>query len=306
MIRFSIIIPAFNSEKYIGRCLNSILKQNSTEYEVIVVNDGSEDDTLNEIKKFEESLNIKIINNNNQGVSCARNIGLDNSKGQYVIFIDSDDYILPGYLEYLNKLVANKEYDCIFLNYNLGVLGKIHERESCVFQISGDVSNEKTMEMFLEGKISNSPWDKVFNKRTLKEIRFCPGITVGEDALFCCQVLSESSENYIVDKSFYVYMQDTSGVTQRKFTAKKLNDISDVMIKIGKIIDLSVYKKKYHLMVFNQMVGYIFNRRFLSNILSNESLVFFDSLKHISINDIGTIKKKYAYIMSKMILMIKP
>ena len=104
MPKFSIIVPVYNVEKYIDKCLRSIVDQNFSDYEVIVVNDGTKDNSMGIVKKYP----FKIINQKNQGLSVARNTGVKEAKGDYLIFLDSDDYIDKDLLKCLSKSLKNK------------------------------------------------------------------------------------------------------------------------------------------------------------------------------------------------------
>ena len=103
MPKFSIIIPVYNVEKYIGKCLDSVKNQTFKDYEVIVVNDGTKDNSMGIVKDYD----VKVINQKNQGLSVARNEGVKHAKGEYLIFLDSDDYIEKELLEELNKSLVN-------------------------------------------------------------------------------------------------------------------------------------------------------------------------------------------------------
>ena len=97
-MKLSVIVPAYNVQDYISNTIESLLNQefNENDYEIIVVNDGSTDKTLNEIKRFESNPIVKIINKKNGGVSSARNIGLKKAKGDFVMFVDGDDQLIPN------------------------------------------------------------------------------------------------------------------------------------------------------------------------------------------------------------------
>ena len=94
----SIIVPVYNCEEYIEKCIDSILHQTYQNFEVIVINDGSKDNTLEKLKKYINKNKITIISIENNGVSNARNLGIKNSKGDYICFIDSDDWVEKEYL----------------------------------------------------------------------------------------------------------------------------------------------------------------------------------------------------------------
>ena len=103
MPKFSIIIPVYNVEKYIKKCLDSVFNQSFKDYEVIVVNDGTKDNSMDIVKKYD----VKTINQDNQGLSVARNTGVSKAKGEYLLFLDSDDYIEKDLLKEINKSLKN-------------------------------------------------------------------------------------------------------------------------------------------------------------------------------------------------------
>lgn len=107
--KFSLIIPAYNVEKYIKKCLDSVLNQTYTNYEIIIINDGSTDNTSKILESYKSNKKIKIINQENKGLSSARNTGVSNAKGDYILFIDSDDFIEKELLETLNKTIKDED-----------------------------------------------------------------------------------------------------------------------------------------------------------------------------------------------------
>lgn len=107
--KFSLIIPAYNVEKYIKKCLDSVLNQTYNNYEIIIINDGSTDNTSKILESYKSNKKIKIINQENKGLSNARNTGVSNAKGDYILFIDSDDFIEKELLEILNKTINDED-----------------------------------------------------------------------------------------------------------------------------------------------------------------------------------------------------
>lgn len=102
---FSVIIPAYNAEKFIKRSIDSVLKQSFQDFEIIVINDGSMDSTLEILYQISDE-RLKIIDTSNGGVSKARNLGIEHARGEYICFLDSDDEFLPSHLEHLNNLIV--------------------------------------------------------------------------------------------------------------------------------------------------------------------------------------------------------
>lgn len=110
MVKYSFIVPVYNTEKYLKRCLDSLVNQTLKDFEIIVVNDGSTDDSKKIISKYEKKYkNIKVINQKNQGLSMARNNGVKEANGEYLIFIDSDDYVETNLLKEVDKEIGDSE-----------------------------------------------------------------------------------------------------------------------------------------------------------------------------------------------------
>ncbi len=293
----SVIIPAYNCQDYIERTIKSILNQNFDNYELIIVDDGSTDNTLKKLEYFSNYDHVKIFTKANGGVSDARNFGLDKVIGEYIIFIDSDDYILDGYFEYINNMIADYEIDCLIFNHFIGKERGVVEQSKNYQIINDEIINQKeVISRFLLGHITNSPWDKVFKKSIVKNIYFPKGITVGEDALFSISFFLNSSKIKLSNKSYYVYMQDTHGVTKSAFSKKKLEDITWVMKTIEKKLQNQISEEKISFMIFNQMVAYIINSNIKILFNSSESSFFGKKISKLKIKDIKGFKKKVAFL----------
>ena len=139
-IRFSIIVPNYNKGEYISECLNSIFNQTFKNYEVIVIDDGSSDNSLDEIKKFD----VRFFRTNRLQAGGARNVGMKEASGEYIIFLDSDDYLNNNnVLKELDKLI--KDEDLIYFNYVMDKYGEI----STVLDVDGDISERIEKSRFL-------------------------------------------------------------------------------------------------------------------------------------------------------------
>lgn len=118
MCKVSIIVPVYNVEKYLERCLDSLINQSFHDIEILAINDGSTDRSLEILKKYESTDNrIKIINNSNVGVSETRNIGIMESKGEFIVFVDSDDWIDKDMIEKMYKFMVNEKSDMVISTY---------------------------------------------------------------------------------------------------------------------------------------------------------------------------------------------
>ena len=153
-IKFSLIIPAYNIENYIVKCITSILNQNYFNYEIIVVNDGSTDDTAKILESIKNE-KIKIINKQNGGLSSARNEGLRHATGDYIWFVDGDDYIENNALEILYKCLKEEFYDIISFKYF-----KEFEKIKVIQNDKIDLDDAKQYPL-----VNTSTCTKIFNKK---------------------------------------------------------------------------------------------------------------------------------------------
>ncbi|MEZ8229354.1 glycosyltransferase family 2 protein [Vibrio splendidus] len=249
---FSIIVPVYNSSDVILRCLESIAEQNFHDYEVIIVNDGSIDESKIIIEDYISDKNqFILINKDNGGVSSARNQGVDLSGGDYIIFLDSDDWIGKGYFEFAyNNLKFG--YDGLILSYYeckgnnekliMNDLARINDSQLDIEQL------------FLQCVIKNSPCDKIFKRSIydVHQVKFPEGLSVGEDACATLQILQNATNILAREDAFLKYQLDTNGVTKTKMTNKKLKDI----INVVNIIEKSTTSK-------NKTHSYYYNMRLI-------------------------------------------
>lgn len=163
-VDISIVIPVYNAEKYLDRCLTSLVEQTKKEIEIIIINDGSTDNSEKVIKKFKDD-RIKYIKNENQGIGKTRNIGIKESIGKYLMFIDSDDYIEKDACELLYNKAEKEKLDLVICDF-------YREKEN------GDKDEEKIIDFKntslkenpeLLYKINLSPWNKLYNTKMVKD-----------------------------------------------------------------------------------------------------------------------------------------
>lgn len=202
-IKISVIIPVYNVEKYIGQCLDSIVNQTYKNLEIIIVNDGSNDNSLEIINRYSQNdRRIKIINLENKGVSFARNIGIKNSEGNYISFVDSDDYLNLNTYE---KLVKNLDgEDLIIFNY-----GRFENSTGEIIKekyVSDDEMQELPEEKrYLYSKINHSCWNKLYKTEYLKRNKFKFFEILYEDVFFNLEVIYSTNNIKILNESFYNY-----------------------------------------------------------------------------------------------------
>ncbi len=218
MPKLSIIVPVYNAEKYLNDCIESIIGQTYSDFEVILVDDGSKDNSneicLNAVKNNEK---IHLIVQENKGVSSARNSGLNAAQGEYVSFIDADDIIHPQYYEKLITAINDKCVDLVATSYTrsqtqLGINNKPEKTQ--LFD-----QTELLEDLFSRpGKLVASSCNKVFKRELIGNIRFIDGLHFWEDLNFLMRLYSEKEtiKACYLPENLYYYRENTDSVTMNK------------------------------------------------------------------------------------------
>ena len=200
----SIIVPAYNAERTINRCIDSILKQSYGNLEIIIINDGSKDSTEEKCMKYTKNKKIKYIRIKNSGVSNARNIGIENSTGTYIMFVDSDDYIEKNMVERLYDNI-NENVDLVICSKNLIT---VNEKISEKIDIASFTLKKENIIQLYRAKILNPPYCKLYRSEIIKSksIRFDISISIGEDLLFNILYLKNITKDIkILNENLYNY-----------------------------------------------------------------------------------------------------
>lgn len=210
----TIIVPVYNAEQFITRCIESIVKQSYTNFELILINDGSKDNSEDICKKYVDNDKVRLINKRNGGVSSARNEGIKNAKGEYITFVDADDWIDRDYVKLLVEHIGEND---------ISMCGYWQEKEDCLYRVvepglNNTVSplifwnecvekniNKNTIE---KSRPSGFVWRCLFKKKIIikNELLFNIEVNYSEDLLFLLQYLSINSFehiNYIRDPLYY-------------------------------------------------------------------------------------------------------
>lgn len=217
--KFSIIVPIYNCEKHLNECITSVLNQKNKNFELILVNDGSKDNSLNICKNFKEKYrNIIIKNQKNQGVSVARNNGIKIATGEYIMFLDADDYLSDenSILTLEKKLQKNKPDVLLYkMNY-------FYERNKSFIELPNYNINKKNIidELLRQNKLSISPCDKVVRRDFLinNNIYFDDKIKNLEDADWSLKIYNLTRKIDYINQTFYTYRQhnNTASTTYSK------------------------------------------------------------------------------------------
>jgi glycosyltransferase involved in cell wall biosynthesis len=209
-VKISIIMPVYNAAKYLKETIGSVQNQTFQDYELIAVNDGSTDNSF-EILNSINNLRIKVINKPNTGVSDTRNVGIDSAYGDYVCFLDADDYLSPYYLQHMYQIVKEKNADMVVCNY-MPFRGKANFTEQN--NVPNHVCSTTTL---VQAGVLTSACTKLIKKSTLynAQIQFERNMTFGEDLFFCWKSFIASENVWFIDEQLYGYRMTDSGATTK-------------------------------------------------------------------------------------------
>ena len=219
----SIIIPAYNAERTISRCISSILNQTYSDIELIVVNDGSSDSTEEIVKRFvHEDKRVKLYTIKNSGVSHARNIGIKQANGAYITFVDSDDYIDTEMYSMLIDLF--NKYDiqiahCSYKNVTEDgiIISVVGNKDKKIF-----LSHDEGLECLLSGRLFiGGLCNKLYKASLFKNLSLDESISINEDVLMNFQLFDKAQKTIYIDKPFYNYVSVASSSTHSSSSLKK-------------------------------------------------------------------------------------
>ena len=250
----SIIVPLYNTEKYIEQCLNSILDQTFQNYELIIIDDCSIDNSVKIIKSyipnFKERLKLVKLKNN-VGAAFARNIGINLSRGKYITFVDSDDFLISNALENFYKAAeetqadvihTEKYFNCKEEKIDVGVNLEVNclEKGGSINKITLETKNlEERIKAYIKMRFFWFPWGKLFNRDFIikNDIKF-PHLPTAEDTIFCFKCLC-LAKNYVrIPDITNVYRIRNDSLTTKKLDAEKhINRWLNIIIEGTAIID---------------------------------------------------------------------
>lgn len=241
---FSFIVPVYNVKPYLSECLDSILGQEFTDYEICIVDDGSSDGSENICDVYKKQYNdqIKLYHQPNQGVSSARNKALEMATGKYIWFVDADDYILPGALDYLSAIIKKSNCDTIFFGNK-----KFNGSES-VYYKTGE------REFFLRDHICYCNPLMIFIRSIIEmnSLRFTLGMKMGEDLEFQYKYLLHCQSPVSIDYNFY-NIRYREGSASRSSTAD-LNDLKGNQILLENLYSYIFTFKHYSILWLKERI----------------------------------------------------
>ena len=293
-IKFSIIIPIYNAEKYLHECLSSILNQDYKYFEVIMINDGSIDNSDKICQSYcIKDSRFKLVNQKNSGVSIARNKGIKLANGEFIIFIDSDDVLIDGALKIIEKNICDNDLLCYgyckyYLDKEENILLKNYQfknKEDCIKTI---IYNQE---------VGGFLWNKCFKRDIInkKNILFDKNLHYCEDLLFVSEYLKYCNKLHYISKVLYKYRMRKSSVSFNLFSKKNVSMLKsyEKLINKYKGYDDVANRLKFLYIISYYKIKSIIPKNFEVNksILKNERIVI--------LKEKLNIKEKIIFIIIK-------
>lgn len=311
-ISISIIIPIYNSEKYVKKTMSSIVSQTLKDIEIICINDCSTDDSLKMLKRVQKSdKRIKIINNKkNLGPGISRNLGILKSKGEYIHFLDSDDWLERDACELLYKKAKKENADVVFIRPKIVFKNKtILDRR---LLSNKDVQDrEIVFKKTLTRKVAWAPWSKLIKKDLLikNKIKF-PNIHIAEDMQFSCEVIHSTKKISQVKKYLYNYYIRDGSLMSFSHPERRIKNYLKSIKLMKKFLNKKEILKKYkreflHFKFYNYsaIYGVMFyskeklNKEYYKNIISKD--------RDFKISKIITVKPLDSVIVASILIKSK-
>lgn len=231
----SIIVPVYNGQRYLGECIDSILNQDYENIELIIVNDGSKDASSKIIDEYaKKDKRVKAIYQKNSGVSSARNNGINNANGEYITFVDADDYLEKNYVGYLCNLIVENDADISLTPFP----NKVTEGNKKINNKIDDYivlwSGEDAIKNMLYYKVVISSWNKMFSLKLLKKnkVSFNTNLSFGEGFDFTIASFQHSNKVAVGHKRVYNYRVDNANSVMTRFSEKLVTGSIDAQENI--------------------------------------------------------------------------
>lgn len=220
--KISIIVPVYRVEQYVERCMESILAQTYQNWEAILIEDGSPDKSGEICDRYaKEDKRIRVIHKANEGVSAARNTGIEQATGTFLAFIDSDDYVHPQYLEKMAELQKKYDADLVITGYELAHGTKIGS--AIPAGEAEQLSSRQAVERIIENQQFCSPWSKLYRRELFAQIRYPKGV-IYEDLMTAFSIFSQAEHIVYQNIPLYYYFQDSESITRSAFHYGKLDE----------------------------------------------------------------------------------
>jgi len=242
MPKISVIVPVYNAAPYLRRCIDSILAQTFTDFELLLIDDGSTDESGGICEEYAANDNrIKVFRKKNGGQSSARNVGLDNARGEYIMFCDDDDKYRYDNLEGMLGLLGDS--DCV-----IGSLwfNGVYRQENCVLKRGVKVTPDFLREFLtFDLLILGAPWNKLFKRTIIEEnrLRFNENIIGCEDLVFCWQYFLLCKKITLSDRIGYDYMENLNSLSHKDHSAELCEQSQKALDRVGSRMPKTLFEE---------------------------------------------------------------
>lgn len=302
IIKYSIIVPVYNAERYLKECIQSVLNQEEKSWELILINDGSKDSSVNILNEYSAVPNIKIVNQENKGVSAARNKGIEHSMGEYLLFLDADDKLVDNALNIIDGCIINKPDLAIFNYFNLieddlnlnrdinqtGLYTSIEEINN-ILEFSFKQPRWKSENWYGNYR---PVWGKCFRTQLIKEnnIKFKIGLKVGEDMTFVLDSILKSRSILLTNNAFYIFrINEFSTMSNLKWEGSEQGNLYyyTAIEKAGNIVSeeakrdlwLETAERDWELLIEDKKVDLKEKRKVLLNLFRTKHYQYYSKTK---------------------------
>lgn len=313
-MKFSVIVPIYNVSKYLPQCIESIISQNYDDYELILVNDGSTDDSLSICRNYANmDSHIVVVNKENGGLTSARKAGLEVAKGDYIACVDGDDYVDTRYFGVLSKLVES-DSDCICFGYytfsNEKIVLKVYNaqpegiyREEKLLEIKNNIIYSTKLKGLNYGIVNPSIWSKVVKRDIYKkaQMKIDDRVSFGEDLLLTTLIFKSIKSLTVSSDNLYWYRIINNSMS-REYNPKVLNQLELVAkcLKdwLGEDKRVSVY---LYMQLFSQIskaanaLNFVKFKAVMNNIRKNHLVIYNNAVCYL--NESGSIKDKVKKVL---------
>lgn len=286
MLKVSVIIPAYNVDKYIEKCISSIMSQTLRDIEIIVVNDGSSDNTRTIVEEMEKKDNrIKLINKKNGGVLAARGTGVKVAQGKYVLYVDGDDWIEATCCEKMYNAIEEANADMAICDFYETYKHKNMRGTGGKFTV---VNNEEYYRLFLVGDICCYLWTRLIKRELLNNVDYSKKISLGDDTYIILQMIDKIQKVIKIDEPLINYR-----VRENSITKKYDESIYNIWVIIELLKEQSLYKSgKYK----KETDMFIFNHVFIGRVVdkvNHDKKIHKDMYNRFRKENINIYKNKY-------------
>lgn len=302
MTKLSVVVAIYNVEKYVKKCVESLINQSSRNYEIILVDDGSTDSSGKIIDSYLNYENIKIIHQKNKGVSVARNTGIENSNGEWLTFVDGDDYVEKNFINKILNSIDEFDTDMLVFNYNafFNENNKIKCRtlpfdQDQYISDDKDLFQKRMISQYYKGGDKNAvvssgtTWCKVIKNNIIKnnKLRFKPGLLKAQDTVFWLNTTEHVNRIYYLRDCLYNYRLSAGSISSgKKYIKNSKEEFNNLINEYENFINS--YKK-------DELFIDAFNLRCIQVIMWNIDHNFFNINNNIKIRNRTNLLKDISY-----------